>query len=45
MRGKQGYAVIAVTVTTSGAVRDPVLLSHRAKVGVLDARHLKPLKN
>tara|TARA_B110000977_G_scaffold97404_1_gene128328 strand:- start:9 stop:374 length:366 start_codon:yes stop_codon:yes gene_type:complete len=26
MRGKQGYAVIAVTVTTSGAVRDPVLV-------------------
>jgi len=25
-RGKEGYAVIAVTVTTSGAVRDPVLV-------------------
>jgi protein TonB len=26
IRGKQGYAVIEVTVTTSGAVRDPVLV-------------------
>ena len=25
-RGKQGYAVIAVTVTTSGDARDPVLV-------------------
>ena len=25
-RGKQGYAVIEVTVTTTGAVRDPVLV-------------------
>lgn len=47
MRGKQGYAVIEVTVTTTGAVRDPVLIEefpegwHFGRAALKAAKKLK----